>query len=79
MLEEYAALSVREDSGKDILSDMGLESVCLIDPTLQIDKKDWLLLSSKRLVREKYLLLFLLYNEDNGATEYAVKIAKKRD
>ena len=78
MLEEYAALSVREDSGVDILSDMGIKSVCLIDPTLQIDKKDWLSLSSKRLVKEKYLLLFLLYNEDNGASEYAVKIAKEK-
>lgn len=77
MLEEYSAISVREDSGVDNLSGMGIDSVCLIDPTLQIEKKDWLALSSKRLVKDKYLLLFLLYNEDNGATEYAVKIAKE--
>lgn len=78
LLKDYFSISVREDSGVAILSDMGIESICLIDPTLQIDNKDWLLLSSKRLVKEKYLLLFLLYNEDNDATEYAVKIAKEK-
>lgn len=78
MLKTYSAISVREDSGVEILSEMGIDSVCLIDPTLQIEKQDWMLLSSKRLIKDKYLLLFLLYNEDNGATEYAVKIAQEK-
>ena len=78
MLEDYSAISVREDSGQKILLNMGIDCVCLIDPTLQIEKKEWFLLSSKRLVNEKYLLLFLLYNEDNGATNFAIKIAKEK-
>lgn len=78
MLKEYSLISVREDSAVDILSEMGIQSKCLIDPTLQIKKNEWLQLASRRLVAERYLLLFLLYNEDNGATENAVRIAAKK-
>lgn len=79
MLQEYNYLSVREDSAVDILSNIGLNSICLVDPTLQISKEEWQKISTKRIEKSKYLLLFLLYNEDNGATEYAQKIAKERD
>ena len=78
MLKKYDLISVRENNAVNILSDMGIKSICLIDPTLQINKKDWEKIASKRKLKEKYLLLFLLYNEDNGATEYAVKIAKRK-
>lgn len=78
MLKKYKSISVREDSAVSILSKMEIESTCLIDPTLQLDKSEWIKLASKRLVKEKYLLLFLLYNEDNGATEYAINVAKKK-
>lgn len=78
MFQQYDLISVREDAAVEILSDMGIQSLCLIDPTLQLKKSDWEQLASKCLVKEKYLLLFLLYNEDNGATKYAIKIAKKK-
>lgn len=79
MLREYSSISVREDSAVQILDKMGLDSVCLIDPTLQVDKEEWLRLAANRKVKGKYLLLFLLYNEDNGAMEYAVKVAKEKN
>lgn len=75
MLEEYDSISVREDSAADILAKMGIEGEVLIDPTLQIKKEDWIALASPRLVKQPYLLLFLLYNEDNGASAYAKKVA----
>ena len=78
MLSDYTGITVREDSAVKILADMGIDSECLIDPTLQVDKEHWKSKASKRLVKENYLLLFLLYNEDNGATEYAEKIAKEK-
>lgn len=78
LLNEFEAISVREDTAKQILSEMGIDSIWLIDPTLQLDRKKWLGLASKRLVKNKYLLLFLLYNEDNGASDYAISIAKKK-
>ena len=74
-LKKYSAISVREDSATEIISDLGFDSTWLIDPTLQIDKSDWLKIASKRLIKEKYLILMLLYNEDNDATKYARAIA----
>ncbi len=78
LLKQYKLLTVREDSGLNILGKMGMDGAWLIDPTLQITREDWMALATKRLVKEKYLFLFLLYNEDNGATEYARKIAEKK-
>ena len=78
-IQRYKALSVREGSALTILEDLGRQDgVCLIDPTLQIKKEEWIALASKRLIKEKYLILMLLYNEDNHATEYARKIADER-
>lgn len=36
------------------------------------------MLASPRMVKQPYLILMLLYNEDNHATEYARKIADKK-
>lgn len=78
-LGEYSAISVREDEAVELLNNEGLRTpTWLIDPTLQLTKKDWLKISSKRLIKERYLILMLLYNEDEGATEYARKIADKK-
>ena len=78
-LKKYNALSVREDCAIDILNDLGYYNcTCLIDPTLQVKKEHWEKLASKRLVKENYLILMLLYNEDNGATQYARKIADEK-
>lgn len=78
-IQKYHALSVREDSAKKILHDLGRsDAVHLIDPTLQIKKEEWLKIASKRLIKERYLILMLLYNEDNHATEYARKIADEK-
>lgn len=77
-LKDYSHISVREDAAVNILDKMGYPSTCVIDPTLQLEKENWLKLASKRLVKEKYLLLMLLYNEDNNATEIARKIADEK-
>jgi len=77
-LDDYSAISVRESSAVPILEDMGLTGVTLIDPTLQIPKEHWISMASKRLVKEKYLILMLLYNEDNNATEIAREIADRK-
>lgn len=78
-LKKYKALSVREDSAVKIIKALGIDNVVqLIDPTLQLPKDDWLKIASNRLVKEPYLVLMLLYNEDNHATEYARMIANKK-
>ena len=77
-LSRYAGISVREDTARNIVSELGYEAVQLIDPTLLLSKEEWLKRASRRLVRERYLILMLLYNEDNHATEYARKIADEK-
>ncbi len=75
-LSRYQGISVREDSAVRILEDLGIQNgVQLIDPTLQIPREQWLSLASKRLIGQKYLLLFLLYNEDENATAFARQLA----
>jgi hypothetical protein len=79
LLRRYEKISVREDSAVKIITDMGLEAPThLMDPTLMLDKEEWLKIASPRLVKEPYLILMLLYNEDNHATEYARKIADEK-
>ena len=78
-IAEYKKLSVREDSALDVLHQLGRDDgVQLIDPTLQLTKDEWLRLASPRLVKQPYLILMLLYNEDNHATEYARRIADEK-
>ena len=77
-LSRYRLISVREDSAVSILEEMNIPAVQLIDPTLQIRKKDWVSIASKRLIKQKYLILMLLYQEDNNATDYARKIADEK-
>ena len=79
MIDKYKGISVREDTALKVLEELGYYTgVCIIDPTLQISKEHWLNLASKRLVKKKYLILMLLYNEDNGATRYAQQIAAEK-
>ena len=79
LLSMYEKISVREDSAVQIISDLGFEEPThLIDPTLMLDKWEWVEIASPRLVKEPYLILMLLYNEDNHATEYARKIADEK-
>ncbi len=77
-LSKYHAISVREDTAQGIVKTMGLSAMCMIDPTLQLTKEEWGEIASERLIKEKYLVLMLLYNEDNGATELARKIASQK-
>lgn len=77
-IDRYSHLSVREDSATEILRGLGRnDAVQILDPTLQLTKEEWLPMASKRLIKDKYIVLMLLYNEDNNATDYARKLADK--
>ena len=78
-LRNYKHISVREESALRLLRSIGIDNVaCILDPTMQLSKDEWLPISSKRIVKEKYLLLMLLYNEDNDATKIAREIADEK-
>lgn len=60
-VEKYKAISVREDSAKQILQNMGYQKVeHILDPTLVLNKDDWKPIVAPRMIREKYIIIYRL-------------------
>lgn len=58
---DYSAISVREPSGLNILSKIGyVNAIHSFDPTLILGKEELSRLRSKRMVKEKYILIYAL-------------------
>ncbi len=62
LLDGYKAISVREDSAVKILSNLGIDSVQLLDPTFLLDRFQWKAYMSNRIVKEPYMLIYTPYN-----------------
>lgn len=62
MLSAYSSISVREDSAKRIVEDMGLKATHLLDPTFMLKSEEWKVFMSKRMIPEPYILVYLPYN-----------------
>jgi hypothetical protein len=81
-LNNMAALSVREHAGAKIIKDLtGRDAVVLIDPTLMLNKSEWLTLSKGKTIKlEKDYLLTYFLGGINRATEKKIReVAKKYD
>lgn len=80
-LSQYKAISVREQSAVDLLSGLGIPAINVLDPTFMLTKDEWQLLASKRLVRSKYIFVYLPYNIKNIELIYSSvrKIAKSKN
>lgn len=80
-LSQYRAISVREASAVELLKDMGISSTHVLDPTFMLDKEEWKPFASKRLVKEKYLFVYLPYNIKDKDLVYRTvrKIAKEKN
>ena len=61
-LKDYIAISVREETAVDILSELEYDSTWLIDPTFMLNKEDWALYETRKNIKKKYILLYLPYN-----------------
>ncbi len=61
-LMDFKAISVREQSAVDLLSDMDIRSTLVPDPTIMLNKEEWKNYASKRLVENRYLFMYLPYN-----------------
>lgn len=75
-LKQYEALTVREDSAVDQLTEMGLQAKQVLDPTFLLTSEEW-----KRLIKTKikghYILVYQLHN-DSKLGKYAKFIAKEK-
>lgn len=78
-LEKFTGLSVREPSSMQVLSEMGLESVFMPDPTLLLTGDDWSALASDDgldMMPQSYVLLYTL-NSEQILVDRARKIASE--
>ena len=69
-LQTYSAISVREDSATLLLRKWGVTATHVLDPTLMLNKEEWKQFSSKRLIKESYLFVYLPYNIVDKAQIY---------
>ena len=78
-LSDFKTISVREKSGKKLLSEITNKSISVdCDPTLLLSKEEWHTLCQDRLIKDDYLLIYLLY-EDKNLIKLAKNIAKKKN
>ena len=66
-LKKFKRISVREDSGVELLSKMGYDSTQVIDPTMFVDRKFWddIAATSKLNPKRKYALIYNLHSNSD--------------
>lgn len=76
-LLQYRKISVRENSGKTILANLGIEGEVVLDPTLLLPRQKWeQLIGVVKAPSEKYILLYQIHKNDE-LFEYARKLGEK--
>ncbi len=79
LLAKYNHVSVREDSGKLLLEQIGVSAVQqLVDPTLMFDQSFWNRYTCPKRVTCKYVLTYNLHH-DSKIDLYAAALAKKKN
>ncbi len=79
LLSNFANISVREEQGADIVKELlEIEPLVVLDPTLLLDKNEWLKISSGNYEEQEYLLLYVIA-ESKSILDLARKIARKNN
>lgn len=77
LLQRYYAISLREKSGVDIVSDLGIGGAThVVDPTLLLNGNEWRSISSGKFKNEKYILIYNL-NRNKKIDNYAKNLSEK--
>lgn len=81
LLEQYDAISVREEKAVELLLEIGIKATQVLDPTLLLNRDQWLVYANSRLVSEDYLLVYSVEPAefDNKVSEVAKIIARKKN
>ncbi len=90
ILQEYQALSVREDTLKQLLLNNGIENVELVlDPSLLLTREEWgKLIPPKKIEKQKYILVyswdepsffFKIVNQFAQTNNYKIYYYRRRD
>ena len=76
----FSEISVREKSAVDIVRELtGREVEYVVDPTLLLEKFDWLKLADESKVPEESFVLMYLMSEDRELMRFAKKLARKEN
>lgn len=77
-LRAYDSISVREDTGLDVLSNLGItKGRHVVDPTLLVNPDQWLSFCNCKPPRSGYVFVYNL-NRNKVVEEIAIKIANKK-
>lgn len=81
-LSQFEYISVREDAGASIVRDLTDKNVeVLIDPTLMLDKKEWLEIArkSKHKPQKPYILTYFLGQISNEVANFIKNLSKEHN
>lgn len=76
LLSKYNAISLREQSGVDILTSLGLKGTNVVDPTLLLNGEEWRKISSNKFKKDDYILVYNL-NRNKRIDKYAENLSRK--
>lgn len=75
-LSKYNRISVREQSGQDILNSMGISGTVVLDPTLLLSHEKWEeVIGTTKVSQEKYILLYQIH-KNNALVDYALRYGR---
>ena len=76
LAQNYNSISVREQSGVEVLCKAGIEKAnCCLDPTFMIDKEIWRGLAES-ISENDYILVYKLH-EDSAASSIAIELGRR--
>lgn len=81
LLSKYNAITVRETSSVDILSRIGIKSSVVLDPTLLLNREQWVKYADQtQPSEEEYILTYSVEygNEDSIIEYYAKQVASRK-
>lgn len=76
-LSKYERISVREQSGLDIINSIGISGTVVLDPTLLLSGEKWeKIIGEATAPQGKYILLYQIHN-NKDLVEYALQYARR--
>ena len=76
-LQKFNGISVRENTGLEILQSLSIEGINVVDPVLLLNQEDWnQLIPTERIVKKNYILVYDLYHADTEMKEAVCSVAK---
>lgn len=76
LIKKFDFVSVREKPACNYLKSRGINCTQVLDPTLLLDKEEWMKIEEKILVNEPYILFYSI-NCNRQAARQAVELGKK--